>query len=314
MAKEQAPPMDDDTEVEVMEVESTAIALSANERATIDIQIATAKQYPRSIDKALKEVEALACRDEETAASMFYSLPRAGKDIEGPSARLAEIMAYSWGNMRVDSDIVGEDDTHITAVGTCFDLEKNVAIRIRVRRRITDKQGRRFNEDMVTVTGNAAISIAVRNSIMKVIPRVFTQGVYEQARQTSVGKAGTLSQKRQNALNWFTKVGLPEEKVFELLAVNGLEDIGIDELIRLRGLRTALKEGDTTVEMLLESGIEAAVKDQTAALKAEIAEKKAKAEAKAKAEKKKAEKKEEPEPESEEEGEDEGDDGPQPWT
>ena len=59
-------------------------ALEAVDRASIDIQIATAKQYPRSVDKALKEALTLATLDEETAASMFYVLPRAGKRIEGP--------------------------------------------------------------------------------------------------------------------------------------------------------------------------------------------------------------------------------------
>jgi hypothetical protein len=241
---------DEAIEVEVMPlatIDGTG-ALAAVDRASIDMQIATAKAYPRSVTGALNEARGLATRDEKTAESMFYVLPRGGKRIEGPSARLAEIMAYSWQNLRADADIVAEDRTHVTAMGTCFDLEKNVAVRVRVKRRITDKNGVRYNEDMIGVTCNAAISIALRNAVFKVIPQVYVNEVYTAARKASLGQGGTTTQKRQNALDWFEKAGASNQQVFEVLGIKGIEDMGEDELIALRGLRTAIKEGETSVE------------------------------------------------------------------
>jgi len=225
-----------------------ADALSAIDRASIDVQVATAKQYPRSVDKALKEATTLATLDEETAAGCLYALPRSGKNIEGPSVRLAEIVAYSWGNLRIDADIVAEDKTHITAMGTCFDLEKNVAVRVRVKRRIVDKHGRKYNADMIGVTSNAAISIALRNAIFKVIPRSYVNKIYGLARTASLGQGGTITQKRQAALEWYSKLGVQPEQIFELLEVRGLDDIGEDQLITLRGLMTSIQDGETTVE------------------------------------------------------------------
>ncbi|MCK5316276.1 MAG: hypothetical protein KAJ55_00100 [Anaerolineales bacterium] len=227
---------------------AVSLALGAVDKASIDVQVATAKQYPRSVDKALKEALTLATLDEDTAASMFYAIPRAGKVIEGPSSRLAEVMAYSWGNLRVDADIIGEDATHITSMGTCFDLEKNVAVRVRVKRRITDKYGKKFNADMIGVTGNAAVSIALRNSVFKVIPAALVRRIYLAARAASLGQGGTITQKRQKALEWFQKAGVKDSQVFELLGVRGLDDIGEDQLITLRGLVTAIKDGETSVE------------------------------------------------------------------
>jgi len=264
-------------EIEVQTVD-LGVALTAAERAGLDVQVTTAKQYPRSITDALRTAEDLATLDEDTAMGCFYLIPRAGKKIEGPSARLAEIMAYSWGNLRCDAAVVGDDATHITAVGTTFDLERNVAIRVQVKRRITNAQGKRFNEDMVTVAGNAAISIALRNSVFKVIPAALTQKVYQAARKASVGEAGTLTQKRQNALAWFAKTGIPEAEVFKMLEVKGVDDIGVDELITLRGISTALKDGDTTVESLLAHGSEGAelgtrTQEAADALKKKLAEK-----------------------------------------
>ena len=51
------------------------------DRAAIDVQVATAKQYPRSVDRSLKDAITLACDSEEVAESMWYVIPRGGKDI-----------------------------------------------------------------------------------------------------------------------------------------------------------------------------------------------------------------------------------------
>lgn len=239
-------PATEDVKVEVLS--GTALALSAVDKAAIDVQISTAKAFPRSITAAKQEALALATLDEETAASMFFTLPRGGKKIEGPSVRLAEVMAYSWGNLRIDADIVAVDRATVTAVGTCFDLEKNVAVRVSVKRGILDKNGRRYNEDMIGTTSNAAIAIALRNAIFKVIPRAFVDGIYAEARKASLGEASTFTIKRQNALEWFAKAGVKNEEVFALLEVKGIDDMGADELITLRGLKTAIKDGETSIE------------------------------------------------------------------
>lgn len=225
----------------------------ALDRAAIDMQVATAKQYPRSITKALQEAEELATLDEETAGSCFYTLPkRKGQDkaIEGPSARLAEIMAYSWGNLRAESSVIGEDRTHVTAQSTCFDLEKNVAVRIQVKRRITTKDGKRYGDDMIGVTGNAAVSIALRNAVFKVIPSAFSRRIYQAARQASIGKAGTLDTKRQAAMEWFGKAGIKPEQVYALLEIAGWDDLGAEEIIQLRGTANAIRDGETTLEQV----------------------------------------------------------------
>ena len=151
-----------------------AEALEALNRSEIDMQIATAKKYPRDIMASINKVVALATVDENTAEECFYSLKRRGSDgdtfITGPSVRLAEIVAASWGNIRVAAQVVGNDGKFITARGTCIDLETNNAVSVEVQRRICDKYGKTYSEDMQVVTGNAAAAIAFRNAIFKVVP------------------------------------------------------------------------------------------------------------------------------------------------
>jgi hypothetical protein len=223
-------------------------ALQAMTRADIDQQIATAHAYPRSIKRFIDEATDMATLNEEIAAGCIYALPRDGKTIEGPSARLAEIAASAWGNCRAGARVIGEDGDFVTAQGVFHDLEKNVAIAFEVRRRIVDKHGRRFKADMIAVTGNAAASIALRNAVFKGIPKSFWNEVYNATRKVVVGDSKTLANRRADAVAYLQKFGATEAQVLAKLGRAGIQDITGDDLVTLRGLVTALKEGDTTVE------------------------------------------------------------------
>ena len=222
--------------------------MTAISRAELDSQITTARAYPRSVRKFIDECMEMACLNEEIAEACIYALPRGGKSIEGPSARLAEIVTSAWGNCRAGARVVEEGREFITAQGVFHDLERNVQITIEVRRRITNKYGKRFDSDMIGVTGNAACSIALRNAVFKGISKAFWEPIYKAARRAAVGDAKTLASKRADALAYLQKRGATEEQVLATLDVKGVEDIGLDELVVLKGLATAIKEGDTTVE------------------------------------------------------------------
>lgn len=227
-------------------------ALPALLRAEIDGQIATARAFPRSNSGFIREATELVCLTEEMAESCIYALPRGKgadkKTIEGPSARFAEVIQHCFGNNRGGARVVAEDGEFITAQGTYHDLEKNVQVVMEVKRRITDSKGRRYNADMIGVTGNAAASIAHRNAVLKGIPKAMWLPIYERARAVVVGDVTTLTTKREQALAWFAKVGVTPEQIVATLGVGGVEDIGLDELAILAGIKTAIREGSTTPE------------------------------------------------------------------
>jgi len=223
-------------------------AIEAITRGEIDTQIATAKRFPRNIDAFRNKATAWACVDEETAGSCMYALPRAGKKIEGGSIRLAEICASCYGNLRWQGRIIGADGTHVTAMGMAYDVENNIAISIEKQRRITDRNGKRFNEDMVTVTGNAASSVAMREAIFKVIPRAYWQPIYDAARKTAIGDAETLGERRTKMLAHFAKLGVFEDRLLATLELDSTENIGPDDLAELIGTANLIREGQTTVD------------------------------------------------------------------
>lgn len=239
--------------------ESTALepvmmgTIEAQTRGEIDIQIATAKQYPRDVAQFLKKAESLACLNDDIAAACFYKLKRRGRDgdkvIEGPSVRFAEIIAATWTNMRIDARTVNEDDKFVYSQGTAWDLQENVAIRFETRRRITDSNGRKYSDDMVGVTANAATAIALRNAVFRVIPKAFWENVYDSAKQCAIGNVKTLGERRQKMLEYYTqKLGVAADRVFKYLEITGIESMTLEHVEDLRGLATAIKEGDTTIE------------------------------------------------------------------
>lgn len=235
-----------DNSQELMTADSGTVALL--NRSEIDMQIATAHKYPRSIVEFRKEVLMMVTLNEKVAQECMYSLPRDGKNIEGPSARFAEVVASAWGNSRAGARVVSDAGDFVTAQGVFHDLQRNVAITYEVQRRITNKSGQRFKADMIGVTANAACSIALRNAILKGVPKAFWSDMYDAARETAIGNVQTLSSRRQRALQVLQKMGVQPDTVFAFLQVKGVEDVTLDHLATLFGITTALKEGDTTPE------------------------------------------------------------------
>lgn len=241
--------------IEVMQV-SNVESLAALTRSEIDVQIATAKQYPRNLARVLGNIETLATMDEEVAGSCFYTLRRQGKVIEGASVRMAEIIASSWGNLRVQARIIGNDGKMITAQGVCHDLESNYAVSAEVKRRITDKNGHTFSEDMQVVTGNAACAIAMRNALFKVVPAALVKKVIDKAKKVSLGESMTLETSRAKMLQYFKTIGVEEKQILDYLSIEKVDEINIDMVIELRGLANAIKEGTTTAKEAFEPKVD----------------------------------------------------------
>jgi hypothetical protein len=226
--------------------------LHALNKSEVDIQIATAKQYPRHLPDVLNKIATYATMDMETAEDCFYALRRKNADgsqnvIEGLSVRMAEIIAGAWGNMRVQTRIIGNDGKTITVQGVCHDLETNIAISVEVKRRITDRSGRTYSEDMQVVTGNAAAAIAFRNAVLKVVPKAVTKRIIDDVKKVALGQSIDLETSRQNAIMTYAKAGVSEQMLCKYLGVTTREEIDKEMVFELRSTWSAIKEGTTSI-------------------------------------------------------------------
>jgi citrate lyase gamma subunit len=221
------------------------------DRAVIDTQIATAKAYPRNIKRAIDNAMAIVTLDQETAESCSYAVPRQGKSITGPSVHLAKILAQQWGNMRIEAKVVDVDMTHVTSQAIAFDLETNIAIKVEVKRSIIGKQGR-FGEDMITVTGNAANAIALRNAILTVIPKGAVDKVYKAAQEKVTGNLSDenkLNARRKQVVEGLISAFfITEAQVCGAVGKQSTAHIGAKEIGELVAIGQAIKDGDVTIE------------------------------------------------------------------
>ena len=231
-------------EIRVMSAE----IFEADTRANIDIQVNTAKKYPRNLRNALENILYLATQDKDTAENCFYAIKRDGKMIRGASVRLAEIISNCYGNLRASARVIANDGKLLTAQGICWDLENNVAYSIEVKRKITNKEGKTFSEDMQVVTANAACSIAIRNAIFKCVPLAITSKVQDKIKQVVMGEEKDFETIRRNAVEYFVKQGITLKNILNLFEKKSLDELTRDDVFDLRGIATAIKEGDTTLE------------------------------------------------------------------
>lgn len=243
-------------------------ALKTITEAEMNTGIDIAKRYPRDPMQCKKTVLQLAAADRETAEACFFVLPRKKKNndtgkmedanIEGESIRLAEIVATSWKNIRYGTRIINVDKVNktITAQAMVMDLENNITTSIEETKNIAYKDGKIYNQDMITMTGKAAQSIALRNAIFKAVPKAFFSQVMKEIKQVAIGnkpgymedgkdfKPVPIADRIQKAIKFFTNWGISEARIFSVLSVTKVEEITEEHLITLTGLKSGINSGD----------------------------------------------------------------------
>lgn len=219
------------------------------ERAAIDTQISTAHRYPRSMDLFKKRALSMATLDIETAASCIYARPVGdGKIVEGESIRLAEIVGASYGNLRVAARIVEQTERYVKAVGMAHDLESNFASQSEVIESTVMKNGRPYSERQRAVVAKVACAKARRDATFQVVPKALCKPIYLAAKQVAIGDEKTLKTRQEAALSWIKKIGIDPSKVWATLGIKGPDDLNVEKLELLTGLKTAINDGDITAE------------------------------------------------------------------
>lgn len=233
--------------VNMMQNTSMAVQIAV---AELNQGVVTARQYPRNPARAMNNILSLATLDAQTAEECIYALPRGGKPIRGPSVRLAEIIASQWGNCLVAARIVHVDrmEKVVVAEGVFHDLETGMKRVFQTQRRISEKSGRLMNDDMIAVTGNAAMSIAMREAVLKSVPKAIWRKAYEAVDAILTGGVETLTVKREKAITAFAAFGVTPEQIFACLEVASVEEVTVDDIGTLRSILKTIKLGEAAVE------------------------------------------------------------------
>ena len=247
---------EDTVEIEII----TSAQVYRGEKAEIDVQVATARAYPRDTKRSIEDMVICATMSPEMAKKCGYALPRAGKVISGPSVHLARIAAQNWGNLRAGTKTTDIEDKYVVSEAVCWDLQKNLAIKVTARKTIIDKDGRRYNDNLIALTTMAANSVALRNAIFAVIPNEVIEHVYQKTRQMIVGELDEetvfVSKRLDLIKRMITGLGVTEADILNCIGRPSVTAVTREDMSILIGLAQAISDNEATVADFFKKGFD----------------------------------------------------------
>lgn len=199
----------------------SAVQGMASSRQAQEVQAAmvVAKRFPRDEEQAMNKI-INACTRQSLAEQATYEYPRGGTKVKGPSIRLVETMAHSWGNMDYGIIELEQKDGESEMMAYCWDLETNTReTRIFTVNHIRDtKYGKKKLEsarDIYEMTANMGAR-RMRACILGVIPKYVAEEAVEQSEKTLANKNGqSLEQRIENMVKTFAELGVNQEMLEE---------------------------------------------------------------------------------------------------
>lgn len=262
--------------------ETSATSAAALSKAEVEARFMVAISRPRDMEdvrvRLLRE-----CDRPGFAEVARYSLPRSGKRVEGPTIRFAEAAARLMGNLDIRQPVIFEDDERRIMRVTVTDLETNATYSLDVtitktieRRTVKDGQeviGVRQNstgqmvhivrssDDELVQKQAAAMSKAIRNLVLRLTPGDIIEECMDRVVETQSRRdAADPDAAKKKLIDAFVGVGVKPAQLRDYVG-HELDILGPAELVDLRGLFAAIRDGQITMAQALEEKNGSAVID-----------------------------------------------------
>ena len=233
------------------------VAIEAS-RAIAEAQgkLVIAKKFPRNeIAAYAKAMEA--CQRPTMAAKAFYSFPRGGQTVEGPTIRFAEELARCWGNIDYGIKELSQDDGKSEMQAYAWDLETNAQSVQNFtnphQREKTDKRTRTTVMENLTsqrdiYENNANMATRrLRSRILAILPAWFVEDAIAECKKTLAGKnASPLIDRVKNMVVQFAKMGVTQEQIEKRLKKK-IETMNADDFVEFIGIYNAIKQGESKI-------------------------------------------------------------------
>ena len=250
------------------------IAIEAS-RAIAEAQgkLVIAKRFPRDeVQSYAKAMEA--CQRPTMAAKAFYSFPRGGQTVEGPTIRFAEELARCWGNIDYGIKELSQDDGKSEMQAYAWDLETNA----QSVQNFTNPHQREQGRKMVTLTSQRDIyennanmaTRRLRSRILAILPAWFVEDAIAECKKTLAGQNDTpLIDRVKKMVVQFAKLGVTQEMIEKRLK-RKVDTMTSDDFVEYVGIYNAVKGGESKIADWFDAQKEAS--DLTEALKGEAEE------------------------------------------
>lgn len=263
-----------------------------SERAIAEAQgqLVLAKRFPRDMTAAYADLME-ACRHRALAEAAFYAVPNRGN---GPSIRLAEEIARVYGNFEYGHRELSRTEDRSEVEVYAWDKEKNNrSVRhITVMHTRDTRDGQKKLRDQKDIDDKIANVAAkqMRGRILALVPKWFSEAAQAECRKTLKGNTDEpIEHLARKMADNFRRFGVTIPLIEERIG-HKLDEITADDLIDLRGVYNALKEGAKAAEYFGATSTQeepaapaagSSIKSKLAAKKAEAAKKAAPAPAEA---------------------------------
>ncbi len=214
-------------------------------QAEVQAQIISAKNFPRDPFTAWNRIAA-SCKRPKLAAQALYAYPRGGETVTGPSIRLAEALAQSWGNVNFGIRELEQREAESTVEAYCTDLETNVTRSVVFQvphERHTKKGSYRLTDprDVYELVANQGAR-RVRACILAVIPGDIVDLAVAECKRTQVrGEGEPIEDRIRKMVVAFAEVGVPQEAIEHRLG-HALAQTVAEEVVDLLAIYRAIKE------------------------------------------------------------------------
>lgn len=204
-----------------------------------------AKKFPRDQKKALDNI-LTACARPTLAEHALYTYSRGGTEITGPSIRLAEALAQSWGNVQFGVVEIDQQGGESTVEAFAWDLETNVrqVKQFRVPHQRHTKKGSYKLEDPRDIYEAVANQGArrLRACILGVIPGDVVDAATKECEATLTTKVAITPERIANMVKMFGVFGVTKEQL-EKRIQRRLDSIQPAQMVQLTKIYNSLKDG-----------------------------------------------------------------------
>lgn len=239
------------------------VAIEAS-RAIAEAQgkLVIAKRFPRNeVTAYAKAMEA--CQRPSMAAKAFYSFPRAGQTVSGPTIRFAEELARCWGNIDYGIKELSQDDGKSEMQAYAWDLETNAQSVQNFTnphtREKTDKKTKtvtmetlKSQRDIYENNANMATR-RLRSRLLAILPSWFVEDAIEECKKTLAGQNDTpLIDRVKRMVIQFAKLGVTQEQIEKRLK-RKIDTMNTDDFTEFIGIFNAIKQGESKIADWFES-------------------------------------------------------------
>jgi hypothetical protein len=231
----------------VVPVKDTAMAESNEARAVAEVQAAyvIAKKFPRNAQQSYMDIIA-SCKRPFLAEQAMYAYPRGSTLVKGPSIRLAEAMAQSWGNLDCGVREISQSNGVSVAEAYAIDLQTNTRV-TKVfhvpHKRDTKKGSIRLTDsrDIYELVANQGAR-RLRACILGIIPGDVVEAAVEQCAKTLESSDVPIAEQVRKMIVAFDELGVKVEHLEKRLGHN-LDATIPAEIVMLKGIYKSIKDG-----------------------------------------------------------------------